>query len=98
MLLAAAATQTVSGWSVLGIISVNLIIAAVCFGGMFVVTGSFLRRADRREGVRREYLNAKRQIDDVISDAKIRMEEVAGVRRVGERRMSDSFGSWREWL
>lgn len=41
---------------------------------------------------------AWRQVDAVFSHAKIMMEEVAGIRRPGRRRISDSFGSWRNWL
>lgn len=41
--------------------------------------------------------DATRQVDALFDQARIRMEEVAGRRRPGERRIGDGFGSWRRW-
>ena len=47
---------------------------------------------------RRQFMKARQQVDEVFEQAHIRMEEVAGVRRPGEKRLTDGLGSWRQWL
>ena len=52
------------------------------------------RRATRPDALTR----AKWQADELIRTAKIRMEEAVGLRRPGERRISDSLSNWRRML
>lgn len=51
--------------------------------------------ADR---ARRDYLSARRHVDEVVHNARRAMDEAAGLRRPGELRLGDDFGTWQEWL
>lgn len=46
---------------------------------------------------RRSREAAARQVDDLFDEARIRMEEAAGRRKPGERRLWDGLGSWQDW-
>lgn len=73
-------------------------VGIVVLGVDIYCLGSLVASARQRKHPQIRYRSARAQVDEVLTGAKISMEEVAGIRRHGERRMSDSFGGWREWL
>lgn len=72
------------------------VIGIVCEGFMYGLVR--LRRGrSRRQRILDAQREAARRVDDLYSEARIRMEEAAGRRSPGEHRIGDGFGSWNRW-
>lgn len=69
-------------------------IVAIAVGAAFVDRRP---RENRRERMLQAQRAAARHVDDLLDNARIRMEEAAGWRQPGERRLGDGLGSWRRW-
>lgn len=80
-------------------------VTGIVIGGMVIVAVGYcfalrtlFRQPTPRERAARTYQAAAAQVDDILAQARIRMEEAAGWRRPGEQRLGDNIrGSWRNW-
>jgi hypothetical protein len=81
-----------------------MLVFVILFGGLVGVVGygvglrKLFRRPTEAERAAAVYRRAHLELDDVFDAARIHMEEAAGKRRRGERRLEDGLrGSWRYW-
>lgn len=81
-----------------------ILASSLITGGVIIAIGAVVyllagpRSLTPAERARRDYLLARERVDAVLQTAKHRMEVMTGMRRHGERRMSDTFGSWKDML
>jgi hypothetical protein len=74
-----------------------IVVGSIAFVVFAVILGHVIWSTTDRQLRRTARQSAIWQVDRLFAQARIRMDEAAGRRRPGERRIEDGFGSWRNW-
>jgi hypothetical protein len=80
-------------------IVIGILLGAAALGiGYWIGLGPASPQPTAYEQAAQALGEASAEVDDLFHEARIRMEEMAGKRRPGERRLRDGLrSSWRDW-